>query len=476
MNVVVIGAGPAGVMAAIRAAELGARTTLVTREKFGGMAAHDGPVPVRTLAHAARLIRDAGQMGRYGITVGAPAIDYRRLLDRVREVVGEVGSHSSLREQVERLGMTLRENAGTVRFTSPHSVESETGLKLAADRIVLCPGGVSRRPSVPGAEWTARHSDAWSLERVPSSLLVVGGGMTGLQVASIFHAFGSRVALFQSGPRILPAEDRDVSSAVADALRRSGMEVREGFGKIESFERTGEGTRMNFSGPEGRGSAEAELVVLTIGWVADTSGLDLAAAGVETDPKGFVRVDEFLATSVAHIFAAGDVTGRYMIVPPSLHDGFVAATNAVRGPVLRREDPVTPIGSFTDPEYARVGSTEDGARAEHDVVVGLVRFDETARTIIDGRTTGFCKLIAARPQGLILGCHVVGERAVDIVQVAAIAMAGGMTVAQLARIPLSYPTYAGILARAAFRAARQIDPALVEPQHGEDSESPPLPR
>src|SRR5215471_21433207 len=235
LNVVVIGAGPAGVMAALRAAELGASTTLVTRGAFGGMAATDGPVPVRSLAHAARLIRGAGQLTRYGITTGEPRLDYARLLDRVREIVGDVAGRSTLRREIDRLGVAVHEHAGAAHFVGPHVIEAESGLRLEAERIILCTGGTARRLTAPGAEWTATHSDAWSLTAVPPSLLVVGGGMTGLQVASIFHAFGSRVQVFQRGPRILPDEDHDVAAEVAAQLRASGMELREDFGDIDGF-------------------------------------------------------------------------------------------------------------------------------------------------------------------------------------------------------------------------------------------------
>jgi pyruvate/2-oxoglutarate dehydrogenase complex dihydrolipoamide dehydrogenase (E3) component len=195
-----------------------------------------------------------------------------------------------------------------------------------------------------------------------------------------------------------------------------------------------------------------------VGWVADTAGLNLAAAGVESDQRGYVRVDAHLRTSATNVFAAGDITGRLMLVPQAVHDGFVAATNAVQGPTMTLGDQVSPIGSFTEPEYAQVGLTEAKAREVHDVVVVTLRFDETVRTIIDGQTSGFCKLIADRVTGKILGCHVVGDRAVEIVQVVAIAIAGGLQVDQLAKIPLSFPTYAGILARAAYRIAQHIYP------------------
>ena len=366
-------------------------------------------------------------------------------------------AHSVFRGQIDALGVTVYEQAGAARFADPHTIETESGLRLQAEKIIICTGGVSRRLSVPGFELTATHSDAWGLTSVPPSMLVIGGGATGAQVASIFNAFGSRVQLFQAGPRILPTEDEDVSSAVAAAFRESGMVVREGFGAIESFERTPRGVRMIFSKDGVRDSAEAALAVVAVGWVANTAGLGLAMAGVETDHRGFIRVDAYLRTSAPHIFAAGDITGRLLLVPQAIQDGFVAATNAVRGVTMTLGDQVSPIGSFTDPEYAQVGLTEAKARETHDVVTAVVRFDSTTRTIIDGRTAGFCKLIVDRATYKILGCHVVGERAVEITQVAAIAIAAGMRVDDLAQVPLSFPTYAGILGRVAASAARQLN-------------------
>ncbi|MFN0016961.1 MAG: dihydrolipoyl dehydrogenase family protein [Pirellulaceae bacterium] len=456
-DVVVIGGGPAGVVAALRAADLGAKTALITRDEFGGMAASDGPVPVRTLAHAARLIREARQLGQYGIAVNEPVLDYPRLLARVREVTGDVRAHSTWREQIDSLSVSVHEHAGIVRFVDSHTIETSTGLRLQAEKFILCTGGISRRLNVPGFEFTNTHSDVWSLASVPPSLLVIGGGATGAQVASVFNAFGSRVQLFQRGPRILPTEDEDVSAAVAMAFRGTGIAVHESFGEIESFEKTLVGVRMKYCCDGGHYSAEASLAVVAVGWSANTAGLNLAAAGVESDSRGFVRVDSYQQTSAPHIFAAGDVTGRLLLVPPAIQDGFIAATNAVRGPTLTRGESVNPIGSFTDPEYAQVGLTESQARAAHDIVASRVDFETTARTIIDGRTFGFSKIIVDRATHKILGCHVVGERAVDIIQVATVAMTAGMRIDDLANVPLSFPTYAGILGRVAALVTRQLN-------------------
>jgi pyruvate/2-oxoglutarate dehydrogenase complex dihydrolipoamide dehydrogenase (E3) component len=456
-DVVVIGAGPAGMVAALRAADLGAKTSLIARDEFGGMAANDGPVPVRTLAHAARLMREARQLGRYGIAVGEPILEYPRLLDRVREVVKDVRTHSAFRDHLERAGVTICERAGRARFVDQHSVETDRGLRFHADKIILCAGGISRRLPVPGFELTATHSDAWSLTSVPPSMLVIGGGATGAQVASIFNAFGSQVQLFQAAPRILHTEDEDVSTAVAAAFREAGIVVRESFGVIQSFEKTANGVRMIFTKDGQRDSAEAALAVVAVGWVADAASLDLAKAGVETDPRGYVRVDDYLRTSSPNIFAAGDITGRLMLVPQAIQDGFVAGTNAVQGTTMLLAEQVCPIGSFTDPEYAQVGLTEAKAREEHEVIIAMVNFDSTTRTIIDGRTTGFCKLIVDRQTRGILGCHVVGERAVDIAQVVSIVIAAQMRVDDLARVPLSFPTYAGVIGRLAANATRQLN-------------------
>jgi pyruvate/2-oxoglutarate dehydrogenase complex dihydrolipoamide dehydrogenase (E3) component len=161
-DVLVIGAGPAGVLAALRAADLGAQTALVTSGGFGGMAANDGPVPVRTLAHAGRLMREARQLAQYGVKVSEPVLDYSRLLARVREVVNEVCTHSSLRQQIVAFGVTVHEQAGAARFVDSHTLETKGGLRLEADKIIICTGGVNRRLPIAGFELTSTHSDAWT--------------------------------------------------------------------------------------------------------------------------------------------------------------------------------------------------------------------------------------------------------------------------------------------------------------------------
>ena len=457
-DVVVVGAGPAGVVAALRAARLGARTALLTRDQFGGMAANDGPVPVRTLAQAARLIREARQLPRYGIASTEPSVDYPRLLARVREVTAAAREQTLLRGDLEQAGVRIYEQAGEARFADDHTVESDNAPRLRADKIILCTGGTTRPLPVPGFELTATHSDAWNLSSVPPSMLVVGAGATGVQVASIFNAFGCRVHLVEVAPRILMSEDREVSEAVGAALATSGVQVVQDAGTIDRFERCAAGVRLLHSSDGSQQSIEAALAVVAAGWVADTAGLALDRAGVRTSQRGYVQVDARLRTTAPHVFAAGDVTGRAMVVHEAVRQALVAATNAVRGADTVLPAQVSPVGSFTDPEYASVGLTEAASRQAHKTAVATVRFDSLPRPIIDGRQTGFCKLVIDREHHAILGCHVVGERAVELAQLAATAMAAQMPVEQLALVPFSFPTYANALGRAAILAAIDLDP------------------
>jgi pyruvate/2-oxoglutarate dehydrogenase complex dihydrolipoamide dehydrogenase (E3) component len=457
VDVLVIGAGPAGTTAAIRAADLGAKTALVTRDAFGGMSANEGPIPVRTLAHAARLAREAKQLPLYGIRAPDPTLDYAQLVARAREVVDETRKHSNLLDKVRETNVVLYEHAGTASFATPHTVRSERGPTFRADRVVICAGGLSRPLGVPGSELSVTPADAFGLVQVPESLVVIGSGATGAQVASIFNSFGSAVTLLESGPRIIRTEDAEVSRAVAQAFREDGIDIREQYGRIERLEARPKGIRLWLDAGSTLESIEAELAVCAIGWIADTVGLNLAAAGVRADSRGFIEVDASLRTNVPHVYAAGDIIGRSMLVPQAVQQGIVAGGNASGAPDSTIFDSVDPIGSFTDPEYAHVGLSEDDARKSHSIAVSVATYAETTRPIIDGRTRGFCKLVVDREKLTLLGCHIVGERAVEVAQMAAIAMSADMRIEHLASIPLSFPTYANVLGRAAMRAARSLD-------------------
>ncbi|MFN2137151.1 MAG: dihydrolipoyl dehydrogenase family protein [Candidatus Promineifilaceae bacterium] len=454
-DIIIIGAGPAGLSAAQESARMGARTALISEGYVGGMAATDGPVPVRTLAQAARLVREAQQLERYGIASIPPKVDYPRLLERVREVVVEIYEKVSHVEHLEALGVTVYEQVGPASFVDPHTVTAG-GINLQGESIIICAGGHSRRLPIPGFEYTVTHSDAWGLKEIPESMIVVGSGGSGVQVASIFNAFGTQVSMFEVAPRILMTEDEDVSAAVKTAFEERGIAVTAGFDGIDGFEKIGSEVRMNYRVNGEERSCDASLAVMAVGWTANAAELNLAAAGVELDRRGYIAVNDYLQTNVPHIYAAGDINGKRMLVSTGSMEGYYAARNAFRGPHLDIAYDLIPAGSFTDPEYAQVGLTEAQAREEHEIAVAMISFADHPRNIIDGRTEGFCKLIADVNSHAILGCHVVGERAVETVQLVAAGMRAGIAVEQLAELPLSFPTYVSIVSWAANDITEQL--------------------
>ena len=259
-------------------------------------------------------------------------------------------AHGILRDELQQAGVSLYEHAGAARFVAPHVIESDNGPRLGGEKVIICTGGVSRQLPLPGFELTSTHSDAWRLESAPDSLLVIGAGATGVQVASIFNAFGSRVTLFEAAPRILMSEDERVSAAMSTALQGSGVRVFEHAGTIERFEPSPAGVRLVYTRSDGQARIDATLAVVAVGWVANTDPLDLAVAGVETDARGYIKVDSQLRTTSPGIFAAGDVTGHLMVVHEAAREGYLAATNATVGRTEVLPAEVSPLGSFTDPE------------------------------------------------------------------------------------------------------------------------------
>ena len=454
-EVVVIGGGPAGVTAALRAGELGAGVALVERGNLGGTCTNDGCVPTRVLAHAARLARDAEQFADYGMTGEAPAVDFARLLNRTQRIVYEVQEKKQLRSRLQAAGVSVFDRVGDTSFSDPHTLTLGDGTTLQGERIVLCAGGHARRLPFPGAELALTHSDVWTMKTLPRTVAVVGAAATGCQLASVFAAFGAEVLLLEAAPRILGGEDEIVSDGVARAFGRRGLGIVTGIGGVEKIERRNGALKLSYSRGDGAHSFDAEAVVLAVGWPGNLGPLDLPAAGIDVE-RGYVRVDDALRTSAPHVFAAGDITGRAMLVQSATYEGALAAENAVLGEGRDYRHAIVPHGGFTDPEYGSVGLTEERARLEEDPMVAVVPYADLDRGVIDGRSEGACKLIVSRSSRRVLGAHIFGEQAVEVVQLAATAMAAGMRVEGLAELELAYPTFTAAIGLAARKIVREL--------------------
>jgi dihydrolipoamide dehydrogenase len=435
---------------------LGARVALIERGRLGGTCTNDGCAPTRVLAKAARLARDARQLEKYGLSAPLPTVDFASLMERTQQVIYQLQEKKQLIAHLEAVGVTTLREAGNAQFADPHSISLPDGRILTAEKFIICAGGAARRLTFPGSQYTVTHSDVWTFKKLPDSVAIVGSGATGCQLASIFDAFGTKVTLIDIAPRILISEDQAVSETMHQAFEQSGIRVITGIKGLERVERREDRCYLTYTHHNAAATLAVETVIVAVGWPGNLTTLNLPAAGVETQ-SNYIQVDDYLRTTAPHIYAAGDITGKMMLVQSASYQARIAAENALLpSPDRVVEHRLVPHGGFTDPEYGSVGLTEAQARAQHECVVAVVPYTDLDRAVIDGHTVGFCKVIVDRTQRHILGAHVVGEQAVEIVQMVAAGMTAGMRVEQLADLELAYPTYAAVVGLAARDIIRQL--------------------
>ena len=454
MNVLVVGAGPAGISAALHARELGGDVTLLEADSAGGTSLNRGPAPVRTLARAARLMRDWSSWESFGLEGGPPRPNLEAVLANSSRVARHAQDKKDISGHIRLQGIELAEGIGPVSFVDSHTMRAGDGRRWSADSVILAVGGKPAVPPVPGNELAVTYSDIRSLFALPARVAVVGGSDTGCQIASIFADFGAEVALFEAGPRLVPTADESVSSYLCGAFQRRGMAVHlETF--VEELQARADAIRVSYRKGTATSFVDAGAVFFAVGWLGNIDGLGLESAGVSTR-RHAIPVDDCLRTNVGHIFAVGDVNRRSMLVQSARLEGRVAAHNAINGSEQRMSYDVVPSASFTDPEYGKVGLTEAEADKDAEIVVGVAQYHDLLRPVADGRPEGFCKLIVDANQHTVLGGHVIGEYSAEIVQMVAACMAAGMRVEQIAELQLAFPTFTEGVTMAAQKICRTL--------------------
>lgn len=446
VDVLVVGGGTAGLVAAKSAARFGADVLLVERERLGGDCLWSGCVPSKALiaaAHAAVALRDRDALG-----VGSqpPRIDVTSVFDHIDRAIRTIEPADSV-ASVEATG--ARVVAGTAVFTSP-TTASVDGTSVRFRQAVIATGSSPALPDIPGlADANPLTSETvWGLRERPARLVVLGGGAIGCELAQAWARLGSAVTLVHRGERLLPKEDVDASAIVAEALRSDGVTVvlRARAARVRA---------------EGRGGALVlddgsehpfDALLVATGRTPRTAGLGLDRAGVATDERGFVRVDATLRTSNRRIRAAGDVAGLPAFTHLAGVGGSLAATNAVLGLRRRLDLTAVPRVTFTDPEVAAVGvSPNDAERLG--LTVREVTLADTDRAIADGRTVGFARLVVDA-RGRVRGAAIVGPRAGETLGEASLAVAQGLTTSALGAVTHAYPTYSDALWNAAIADVR----------------------
>ncbi|HMD56507.1 MAG TPA: dihydrolipoyl dehydrogenase [Solirubrobacteraceae bacterium] len=446
---VVIGSGPGGYVAAIRAAQLGMRTAVIERDKVGGRCLNYACIPAKALLRSADLLTEIEEADDFGIHVEGVRIDYAAVQARREKVVNTLTS--GVAGLFKKNSIDLIEGDATLTAEGDVRVGEET---IAARSVILATGSVPR--PIPGVQFGGRvigTEEAWALPEVPQRLAVVGAGASGAEIASGFARLGSEVLLLEALERVLPTEDADISRIVERGLKRQGIGVHT---DTLVADLVGSDSSVGFS--HGEKDADVDYLVIAAGRGADVEGLGLAEAGVALDERGLVQVDGALRTSRAGIYAIGDLVPGPALAHKASDEGIIAAEDIAGLPTHPLSYPDIPRATFCMPNVGSFGLTEAQAREQgYDVVVGKVPYGAVGGGTVYGDRSGMVKLVGERAYGELLGGHIVGSRATELIQelVNVRMLEGGFP--EVARIVHGHPT----LSEAVMEAGRAADGWLI---------------
>ena len=440
-DVVVIGAGPGGYPAAIRAAQLGARVAIVEKEKLGGTCLNWGCIPTKALIGAAETFEKIKHAAKLGINVTGASVDYAAMINRKNGVVQE------LRDGIDSLlkanGVT--QFAGTAGFVDRNTLEAG-GTRLGAKKIIIATGSTSAMPGFLPKHARVVESRAFlDLQKLPATMIVLGGGFIGCELACMAAMLGVKVTVVELLEDVLLALDADVRREVRAHMEKN-LGVRIHTGKaLEKISANDKAVR----GSVGDETLTADLLLCAIGRKPVTEGLKLENAGLKTNERGYIETDDYGRTKVANIFAIGDVTGKIQLAHYATAQGLTAAENAVRSKP-HRHDTIVPNVIFTAPEIGTVGLSETDAKKQNRAVkVGKFRFAGLGKALAAGETAGFAKWIADAATDQLLGAAIVGAHATDLIAEATAAIRAELTVTELGRTIHAHPTFSELWMEAA---------------------------
>jgi dihydrolipoamide dehydrogenase len=434
-DMTIIGGGSGGLTAARIAMALGANVLLVDKERLGGDCLNYGCVPSKSLIHVARVVQQAKEAAKLGLTPAQLQVNMGKVSEYIQGVIGRVAEG----EKVYTEGVTVK--FGQVSFKSPTELVLN-GETFTSRNTLLATGSHPIKPKVEGLEETGylTNEDVFDLTNLPASIVIVGGGPVGVELSQAFERLGAKVTIIQGPGRILPREEPEVSETVAKVLESEGITIvtearfvkagRNGNKKVVTAKR-GEQT-LTF---------EADEIILALGRQANVEGLKLEAAGIKYDNKG-IKVDDYLQTSASNVLAIGDVIGGYLFTHVAAYQAGIAVRNALVPVGKKKVDyRVVPWCTFTDPEAARVGLTPDEAEKQYKKV-RIVKFPwaEIDRAQTEGETMGFIKLVLAGKKDEIVGVHMVGARAGEMLGEMALAMQNNLTINDILNTIHTYPT------------------------------------
>ncbi|MBY4596735.1 dihydrolipoyl dehydrogenase [bacterium BD-1] len=449
-RLLVLGAGPGGYTAAFRAADLGMDTVLVERyEALGGVCLNVGCIPSKALLHAAEVLVEARHAAAFGIHFGEPKIDLKVLRAHKEGVVSQMNKGLAGMARQRK----VRTLTGEGRFVSPHELEvrGTEGVKLVRFEQCIIAAG-SQPVKLPGFPWDDARvmdsTDALMLADIPRHLLVVGGGIIGLEMACVYSALGSHVTVVEFMDQLMPGADKDLVKPLADLLKKRGVAVHLGC-KVSKVDAKKDGLHASFEGASVPELSKFDRVLVSVGRAPNGGKIGAEQAGVHVTERGFIPVDRQMRTNVPHIFAIGDLVGQPMLAHKATHEGKLAAEVAF-GEKKEWVARVIPSVAYTDPEIAWVGVTETEAKAKG-LAVGVAKFPWAAsgRAVGIGRTEGFTKLIFDEHTERVIGAGIVGVHAGDLISEMALAIEMGCEASDIGHTIHPHPTLSESVAMAA---------------------------
>ncbi len=448
-DVAVIGAGPGGYVAALRAAQLGARTVVVERDRIGGVCLNWGCIPTKTLLRTAEVLQLAREAKDYGVMVADVRLDWAAAQKRKDAIVRRLtGGVSSL---LQKAGVAVV--AGEARLVSPRVIEvagqsaSET---ITAAKVIIATGSRPAPLPIPGLDGpdVLTSDGALALDALPESLLIIGAGPIGVEFATLFNACGVKTTLVEALPRVLPTLDADLSAEVERGLKKARVKVLTA-SKVTRIDRAGSRPQVHIEGAAGETAVEVERILVAVGRRANVEALGLAETGVEVT-KGGIKVDEFQRSNQPDLYAIGDVCGGIQLAHVAMHQGVIAAENALGGHRVMHYNAV-PSCVFSWPEVATVGLTEEAARSQgYDVQVGRFPFRANGKALAQGDHDGLVKIVSESKFGQVLGVHIVGPHASDLIQEGTLALGLEATLDELDNTIHPHPTLSEAIAEAAL--------------------------
>jgi len=440
-DLAIIGGGPAGYVAAISGAQHGARVVLVEKQRVGGTCLNVGCIPTKVLTTAAELLHYCKHAGELGLAIPQVGVDLPALMGRKRALVDQLVGGVEQLLRARRITL-LRGTATLVRPDSLRVAANDGDVReVLAGRVILAPGSVIAEPPIEGCSLPGvmTSTEALEIDQVPPRLVVIGGGVIGMEFACIYEALGSQVTVLEMAASVLAdATDEAVAKRLQLLLRRRGMDIQTGT-TVQRIEQAGKVLRVVSKGPNGEVASEAERVLLAVGRWPNTQGSGFSELGLRMNGRA-VAVDERLATSLPNVWAAGDAVGGWMLAHKAMVEGRIAAENAMGGH-RRADDRITPNVIYTRPEIASVGLTETQARSRGaDVKVTQFPFSANPRARIIGEPDGFVRLICEAGSGKVLGVHILGADATDLIAEGALAVQLGITADDLAWTTHAHPT------------------------------------